>query len=178
MQALVPTSTLSYFILLLSTLLTPAILHIHLFLHTCRCSLDSATVSTPYVLAGTIQESRTFLQIFLSIITPSTLLHALAPACILCHTSTSSRPFCVTHPPPHARSVSHIHLLTPVLCHTSTSSRPFSVTHPPPHARCVSHIHLLTPVVCHTSTSSRPFCVTHPPPHARSQICFHQDTQH
>ena len=54
-QALVPTSSLRSFVLLLSTLLTPAILLIQLFSHCslCCCSLDRTTVSEPYVLAGT-----------------------------------------------------------------------------------------------------------------------------
>ena len=50
MQALVQTSSLRSFILLLSTFFTPAILLIQLFSHTCslcRCSSDKANVSKP-----------------------------------------------------------------------------------------------------------------------------------
>ena len=75
-QALVPTSSRRYFILL-STLFTPAILLIQLFAHTCSlycCSSGRANVSKQYVLADTIQESTTFpvslMEIVLSIMTP------------------------------------------------------------------------------------------------------------
>ena len=72
MQTLVPTSSIRYFILLLSIILTPAILLIQLFSYTCSlcCCLDIITVSKSYVLAGTSQEISTFhfsfLEFFLS----------------------------------------------------------------------------------------------------------------
>ena len=101
-QALVSPSSRWGFILRLSTLLTPAILLIQLFSHNCSlrwCSSDRTNVSKPQILAGTTQESRTFLfsflEIFLSTITPSTFLHAFAPDCILRRTATPTRPFAV-----------------------------------------------------------------------------------
>ena len=96
-QALVPTSSLRSFILLLSTLFTSTILLIQLFSCTCClhcCCSDIATVCKPYLLAGTTLECRIFpaqlngnlsihhyslyfspnslMEIFLSIVTPST----------------------------------------------------------------------------------------------------------
>ena len=106
---LVKTSCLWSYILLLSTLFTPALVLIQLFSHTCSlfcCSSDRTNVAKPlYVLAGTTQESRTFpisfLEICQSILTLSTLVDAFDTVCIPRRTSISTRPLsgtsCRTH---------------------------------------------------------------------------------
>ena len=64
-----------------------------------------AVWTAPWVLADTTYDSRispfcfSFLEIFLSIITPSTFRYAFAPACIMCCTTTSTRPFSYIVPP-------------------------------------------------------------------------------
>ena len=95
-QALVPTYYLRSFILLLYTLFTSAILIVQLFSHTCSlccCSSNRAIIAT-----GIQDLPFSLLETFLSIITPSTFLHAFAPACILRRTSTSTRPFSDIYP--------------------------------------------------------------------------------
>ena len=68
-----------------------------------NCTFIIVRINDTHTLAGTTQESGTFslsfLEIFLSTITPSTFLHAFAPACILRRTSTSTRPFSDIFPP-------------------------------------------------------------------------------
>ena len=137
-QALVPTSSRRSFILLLSTLFT--IFLIQLFSHTCSlccCSLDIANVSKPYVLAGATHEYRTFpisfLEIFLSIITPSTFLHAFAPACILRRTST--RPFSDIFPPGYTKFFTCLMSFSSNLMFTSS-------LFPNSHPFCLVEVHL------------------------------------
>ena len=85
-----PISSLNYFIFLLSSWVTLHILRTQLFSAICifsSCLSASASVPNPYIQAGTTQPSNTFafscFFSFLSHVTPSTLLHAAAPACTL-----------------------------------------------------------------------------------------------
>ena len=89
-----PVSSLNSTILRLSALVTLAIFRTQLFSHTCSlccCSSVSAKVSVPYRQAGVTQLLMTLpfslFEIRRSAITPSTDLHAFAPACTLRRTS-------------------------------------------------------------------------------------------
>ena len=110
-QALIHSgSSLNSTILLLSSLVTLAIFRTQLFSHTCSlccCSSVSAKVSVPYRHAGVTQVLMTLpfslFQIRQSTITPSTALHAFAPACTLRLTSISVFPSPHTTPPRYTR---------------------------------------------------------------------------
>ena len=95
-------------LLRLSILFTPVILLTQLFSQTCSlycCLSVIAMVSRPY--AGVMYEFRTFPFSFrdmcLSPITPSTFLHALAPACTLLRISVSVSPSPQTCPPRYTK---------------------------------------------------------------------------
>ena len=89
-------SSLNSTIIRLSALVTLAIFHTQLFSHTCSlccCSSVSVKVSVPYRNAGVIQVIMilhfNLFEIRRTAITPSTALHAFAPACSLRRTSLS-----------------------------------------------------------------------------------------
>ena len=101
-----PTSSLSSSILLRSILFTPAIRLTQLFSHTCSlcwCFSDTGNVSRPYKIGGVTHAPSTFpfnfFEMCLSDMTPSTCLHAFAPACTLLLISVSDRPSLLTAPP-------------------------------------------------------------------------------
>ena len=102
-----PVSLSSYYVSSLnSTILRPCLpslllllIHTHLFSHTCSlccCSSVSVKVSVPYRHAGVIQVLMilhfSLFEIRRTAITPSTALHAFAPACSLRRTSLSVFP--------------------------------------------------------------------------------------
>ena len=97
-----PVSSLNSTILRLSALVTLAIFRIQLFSHTCSlccCSSVSAKVSVPYRHAGATH----VLMTLPSAITPSTALHAFAPACTIRRTSLSVFPSPHTAPPRYTK---------------------------------------------------------------------------
>ena len=105
-----PVSSLNSTILRLSALVTLAIFRTQLFSHTCSlccCSSVSAKVSVPYRHAGVTHVLMTLpfslLEIRRSAITPSTDLHAFAPACTLRRTSLSVFPSPHTAPPRYTK---------------------------------------------------------------------------
>ena len=109
-----PVSYLNSTIIRLSALVT--IFRIQLFSHTCSlccCSSVSAKVSVPYSHAGVTHVLMTlpfsFLEIRRSAITPSTALHAIAPACTLRRTSLSVFQSPHTAPPRYNRLNSKYH---------------------------------------------------------------------
>ena len=103
-------SSLNSTILRLSALVTLAIFRTKLFSHTCRlccCSSVSAKVSVPYRHARVTQVLITLpfslFEIRRSVISPSTALHAFAPACTLRRTSLSVFPSPHTAPPRYTK---------------------------------------------------------------------------
>ena len=141
-----PVSSLNSTILRLSALVTLAIFRTQLFSHTCSlccCSSVSAKVSVPYRQAGVTQVLMTLpfslFEICRSAITPSTDLHAFAPACTLRRTSLSVFPSPHTAPPRYAKlsrcvsffpssSMSSSSLWWP-MCSTSVFSSNVKATH-------------------------------------------------
>ena len=108
--ALPSRSSLNSTILRLSARLTLAIFRTQLFSHTCSrrcCSSVRAKVSVPYRHAGVTQVLMTLpfslFEISRSAITPSTTLHAFAPACSLRRTSLSVFPSPHTAPPRYTK---------------------------------------------------------------------------
>ena len=77
--------------------------HLQSMLVTLWCFPDTVNVSRPYNIAGVTHAPRTFpfnfFEMCLSDMTPSTCLHAFAPACTLLLTSVSDRPSLLTAPP-------------------------------------------------------------------------------
>ena len=105
-------SSLNSTILRLSALVTLAIFRTQLFSHTCSlccCCSVSAKVSVPYRHAGVTHVLMTLpfslLEIHRSAITPSTALHAFAPACTLRRTSLSFFPSPHTAPLRYTRVI-------------------------------------------------------------------------
>ena len=105
-----PVSSLNSTILRLSALVTLAIFRTQLFSHTCSlccCSSVSAKDSVPYRQAGVTQVRMTLpfslFEIRRSAITPSTDLHAFAPACALRRTSLFVFPSPHTAPPRYTK---------------------------------------------------------------------------
>ena len=105
-----PVSSLNSTILRLSALVTFAIFRTQLFSHTCSlccCSSVRAKVSVPYRHAGVTQVLMTLpfslFEIRQSAITPSTAIHAFAPACTLRRTSLSVFPSPHTAPPRYTK---------------------------------------------------------------------------
>ena len=105
------TVLLMYSFLILSFLVTP-IANFNIFISATSISLTSffvtATVSSPYTIAGLTIELYTFpftpAGNLLSQITPDTLLHPFYPACILFFTSLSQLPLSYTVDPKYLNS--------------------------------------------------------------------------
>ena len=100
------TVPLMYSFLVLSFLVTP-ITNLHILISatyiSSTCFFVTATVSSPYTIAGLITELYTFSFTLagnlLSLITPDTFLYSFHPACTLFFTSFSQLPLsCIAHP--------------------------------------------------------------------------------